>query len=90
MKILLRSLLFHFTCIVIFFLIYWIEDEHFLRDKSNTPATLVDFLLLSTTVQAGVGIADLYPISFIGKITLIIQQMIMLSTHVITLYLFTL
>lgn len=90
MKILFRTLLFHFICILIFFLIYWYEGDHFLRDKSKTPATVVDFLLLSTTVQAGVGIADIYPISFIGKLSLIVQQIIMISSHVITLYLFTL
>ncbi len=91
MKLLFRTLLFHFSCIILFFLIYWNLGDHFLRDnKTKTPATLLDFLLLSTTVQAGVGIADIYPISFMGKLTLIIQQMIMLSTHVITLYIFTL
>ena len=90
MKILFRTLIFHFLCILIFFMIYWNLGDHFLRDKSKTPATILDFLLLSTTVQAGVGIADIYPISFMGKLTLIIQQMIMISTHVITLYLFTL
>ena len=90
MKILFRTLLFHFLCITVFFIIYWNLGDHFLRDKSKTPATALDFLLLSTTVQAGVGIADIYPISFMGKLSLIIQQMIMISTHVITLYLFTL
>lgn len=90
MKILFRTLLFHFLCIFVFFIIYLNLGDHFLRDKSKTQATTLDFLLLSTTVQAGVGIADIYPISFLGKLSLIIQQMIMISTHVITLYLFTL
>lgn len=90
MKILFRTLIFHFLCILIFFIIYSNLGDHFLRDKSKTHATILDFLLLSTTVQAGVGIADIYPISFMGKLALIIQQMIMISTHVITLYLFTL
>lgn len=90
MKILFRTLIFHFLCIFIFFIIYWNLEDYFVKHNSKTPATIVDFLLLSTTVQAGVGLADVYPISFTGKLSLIIQQIIMLSTHVITLYLFTL
>ena len=90
MKIVFRTLIFHLFCILIFFLIYWNLGDHFLRDKSKTQANIIDFLLLSTTVQAGVGIADIYPISFMGKLSLIIQQLIMIFTHVITLYLFTL
>ncbi len=91
MKILIRTLFFHFLCIFIFFVIYFYLGDHFFKDKSNSsPATLTDYFMLSTTVQAGVGIADIYPISFTGKIILIIQQIIMLSTHVISLYIFTL
>ena len=52
--------------------------------------SFVDFLLLSTTIQAGVGISDLYPLSYYSKLVVIIQQMLMLFTHVITLYIFTL
>jgi hypothetical protein len=58
-------------------------EEH---DKKG----VIDYLLLSTTIQAGVGISDLYPLSYYSKIAIIIQQILMLFTHVITLYIFTL
>lgn len=58
--------------------------------KNKKYSTFTDFLLLSTTIQAGVGISDLFPISFYGKIAVILQQFILIMTHVITLYVFTL
>jgi hypothetical protein len=90
MKLLLRTLVFHLFCIFTFFAIYFNLSDHFLREKLDTNVSYVDLLLLSTTIQAGVGIADVYPITFLSKMIMIIQQMIMISTHVITLYLFTL
>lgn len=56
------------------------------KDKKS----FVDYILLSTTIQAGVGISQLYPLSLYSKITLITQQLFMLFTHIITLYIFTL
>ena len=51
---------------------------------------LIDFLLLSTTIQSGIGMSDLYPLSYYSKIVVMIQQLIMLFTNIITLYIFTL
>jgi hypothetical protein len=52
--------------------------------------SLLDYILLSTTIQAGVGISDIYPITNVGKIVMILQQLIMILTHVFTLYFFNL
>ena len=52
--------------------------------------SIVDFFLFSTTIQTGVGITDILPISVYGKIFMIIQQLIMISINVITIYVFTL
>ena len=90
MKYVFRALVFHISCILLFFTIYWYLGDHFLRDKTKGEATTIDYLLLSTTVQAGVGISDIYPVSYFGKIALIIQQFVMLSSHIFTLYLFLL
>jgi hypothetical protein len=49
---------------------------------------LIDYLLLSTTIQAGVGVSDIYPVSYHGKIVMIIQQLMMICTHVFTIYIF--
>ncbi len=96
MKIVIRTVIFHILCIAIFGSLYFKLSEHFQNGKNDNNeknkrySTFTDFLLLSTTIQAGVGISDLFPISFYGKITVILQQFILIMTHVITLYVFTL
>jgi heme A synthase len=92
MKIVIKTFFFHITCIFIFAFIYLYLSEGFdiNNESRHKYKTFTDFLLLSTTVQAGVGITDLFPISFISKISLMLQQVIMMLTHVITLYVFTL
>jgi hypothetical protein len=89
MKIVIRTVFFHFICILIFALFYYNFKDHFQR-QIKEQFTLLDYILLSTTIQAGVGISDIYPISFYGKIIMIIQQLIMIMTHVFTLYIFNL
>jgi hypothetical protein len=69
-------------------LYYNFSNEY--NDNTNNNDSFLDFLLLSTTIQAGVGISGLYPINDIGKIMMILQQIILLSSHIITLYVFTL
>ena len=89
MKLVIRTVVFHILCIVIFALIYSnLSDQFHVMDQDKK--SLIDFFLLSTTIQAGVGTSDLYPLSYYTKIVVIIQQMLMLITHVITLYIFTL
>ena len=50
----------------------------------------IDYILLSTTIQAGVGISDIYPNTIYAKLAIIFQQMLMICTHVVTIYLFNL
>lgn len=88
MKLAIRSVVFHMLCIFIFAIIYLYFSTHFVSNNGDND--FIDFLLLSTTIQAGVGVTDLYPISYYGKVTMIAQQIIMLATHVFTLYIFTL
>lgn len=95
MKIVIRTAVFHLLCILIFALIYLYLSEHFQTDNNNNNNErkhnkFTDFLLLSTTVQAGVGVSELYPITFYSKIVLIVQQILLIFTHLITLYIFTL
>lgn len=89
MKLVLRTFVFHILCIILFSLLYLNFSEDFCV-KDNEKKGFLDFLLLSTTIQAGVGFSDLYPLSYYSKIIVISQQMIMLFTHIITLYVFTL
>ncbi len=87
MKLVIRTLIFHIFCIIIFTIIYSNLTEQF---QENDKKSFVDFILLSTSIQSGVGISDLFPLSYYSKFVVIIQQMLMLFAHVITLYIFTL
>ena len=89
MRLVLKTVAFHIICIIMFTLFYFIFSQHFHRNI-NEELTMLDYFLLSTTIQAGVGISDIYPISFYGKILMIIQQILMIMTHVFTLYIFNL
>jgi len=90
MKIAIRTVVFHICCILIFSVLYlYFSDQFDINNENQKYTSYIDFLLLSTTVQAGVGISDLYPVSFPSKIVLLIQQILMLTTHVFTIYIFT-
>ena len=89
MKNFIRTVLFHFLCIIIFSIVYINLENNFKKDNTHDKEqTFIDFVLLSTTIQAGVGISDLYPVSIYGKVAVLLQQLIMLCTHVFTIYVF--
>ncbi len=88
MKRVIRTVFFHFLCIIFFGILYAYLKNDFEKNKDEEKLGFVDYILLSTTIQAGVGVSDMYPISFYGKITMIIQQLIMICTHVFTIYIF--
>ena len=92
MKLVFRTLFFHILCILIFAFLYYKFREDFTeeKEKEKVHISVIDSVLLSTTIQAGVGISKIYPETFYGKIIMIIQQMILIMTHLITLYIFTL
>ncbi len=83
MKILIRTLIFHFVCILMFSLFY-------LNIHHDSETTYLDCLLMSTTIQAGVGLTNMRMDTSIGKLVMILQQMLLISTHAFTLYIFTL
>lgn len=92
MKLVIRTVIFHLLCIILFAYVYLYFSEHFesnYASKNKKYKSYLDYLLLSTTIQAGVGISDLYPISTFSKLAVIIQQFLMLLSHIITLYVFT-
>jgi hypothetical protein len=88
MKLVIRAVVFHIFCIIVFAFTYsnFSEQFHFMDEDKKS---LLNFFLLSTTIQSGLGIT-LYPLSYYTKILVMIQQMLMIFTHVITLYIFTL
>ena len=92
MKLVFRTLFFHILCIIFFAFLYYKFREDFEDEKENLKVkiSVIDSVLLSTTIQSGVGISKMYPETFYGKIIMIIQQMILIMTHLSTLYIFTL
>ena len=97
MKRVLKTLAIHLFCIIFFAFFYFIFSLHFGNNKQNSTKnnneskveSLIDFLLFSTTIQAGVGISNILPVSVYGKIMMILQQLIMISISVITIYVYT-
>lgn len=95
MKLVIRTLCFQVFCVALFTLVYIVYKNDFVRDPSytrnkTTVPELLDCFFLAVTVQAGVGYSDLIPNTNISKTILIIQQFIMISANVFTLYIFTL
>jgi len=88
MKLVFRTFIFHILCIIVFAIIYLNLSEGFHFIETNNK-TMIDFLLLSTSIQSGVGFSNIYTLSYNSKIVVIIQQMLMLFTHIITLYILT-
>ena len=98
MKRVVKTLAIHLFFIIFFAIFYYYFSTQF---ENNTPnkckndncntelEMIVDFLFFSTTIQAGVGITKLSPTSIYGKIFMILQQLIMISINVITIYVFT-
>ena len=98
MKRVVKTLAIHLFCIIFFAFFYYYFSTHFDNDdkqnkyynrKTSNLEALIDFFLFSTTIQAGVGISDIIPISVYGKMLMIMQQLIMISISVITIYVFT-
>ena len=91
MKLVIRTILFHFTCILFFATIYYnLADDFDDTNENKRNKTFLDYVLLSVTIQCGVGYSFLDPITFYTKFLVILQQLIMISANVFTVYIFTL
>jgi len=97
MKLVFRTVVFHIICILMFALLYSnFSDsayEQLGSEDSNQKTkkrTFLDYLLFSTSIQASIGIAEFFPHTTITKLILICQQLVVISTHVFTIYILTL
>ena len=88
MKHLVNAFTVHIGTIILFTFLYFLFSNHY--TKYGAEFDMMDYLLLSITVQAGVGITDIYPATFYGKLILAVQQILMLLTNISTIYFFTL
>ncbi len=92
MKLVFRTALLHIFFIILFSLLYLSYREDF-RPAKNSDLdykSYINFLNLSVTIQSGVGLTDLIPITEMSKFIVMIQQLLLIFTHILTLYIFTL
>jgi hypothetical protein len=94
MKIVIRTVIFNCLSILLFGLVYFFLESHFVRDKiytinKNNKPEIIDCFFLATTIQSGVGYTDLYPITNTAKTILMLQQFVMISTNILLLYVLT-
>jgi hypothetical protein len=97
MKNVVRILALQLICIIFFTFFYFHFSDHF--DNTQTKMRhykketlfepFVDFFLFSTTIQTGVGISNILPISLYAELFMIVQQLIMISINVLALYVFS-
>ncbi len=84
----IRTVVFHLICIIVFTFIY----KHIaidVKDNDKKTVDFIDYLLLSVAIQSGTGFSVVNPKNNIGKIVVIIQEFILIFTHVFTIYIFT-
>ena len=90
MKLIYAGVLLNLFLVLLFGLIYWKYGDEFTRDVDKNRVVvgnLFDFFYLSITIQAGVGYLGLIPISDLGKLLLMIQQLCMIMSNIIVVYL---
>jgi hypothetical protein len=88
MRLVIKTFFFHIMCILFFTILYYSKRHLFAINKTR-HLDFIDFLFLSTTIQAGVGYSEIYPMYDTAKIFMIIQQLLLISTHIFTIYIFT-
>lgn len=88
MNVAIRTVCFHLFCIIIFTFIYkYIGLE--LKDTEHKVESFIDYLYLSVAIQAGTGFSQVIPKNNIGRIVIIIQELILICTHVFMVYFIT-
>jgi hypothetical protein len=92
MKLVFRTVFLHIFFIIIFSFIYLHFKEEF-KPATNSDTdykSYINFLNLSVTIQSGIGLTDLVPMTTISKFIVMFQQLILIFIHILTLYIFTL
>jgi hypothetical protein len=90
MKLIYAGVLLNLFLVILFGLIYWNFGDEFTADVDKNKVVvgnLFDFFYLSITIQSGVGYFGLIPISDLGKFLLMIQQVCMIVSNIIVVYL---
>jgi hypothetical protein len=92
MRQVFHTFLFQLTSIIIFGSLYWIFKDDFSLNVANEKKNdlrILDCFFTSVTVQAGVGYSILNPDTNRAVTLLMIQQLIMVFSNILILYLFS-
>ena len=83
---LFRTFILNIILITIFAVIYlYISSDFILTYGRGHKINFVDCLLTSTSIQAGVGITNLMPLTNLSKMAMIIHQILMITTHLLSI-----
>lgn len=87
MRILLNSLVFHLICLIIFTFIYYsLPTGNFRMPNNSKELLLLDYFNLSTTIQAGVGITQIIPTTYLSQTLMSLQQLLLITGNITILY----
>lgn len=88
-KLVIYTFIFNFIAIIVFSFIYSsISPNNFQPLNPKDELTYIDFLFYSVTIQSGIGLPDVTAFSDLAKLLALIQQLIIMSTAFILVYLF--
>ena len=92
MKQLFKTFLFQLVSIIIFGCLHWIYREDFSLNfvsKIKNDLRIFDCFYTSVTIQSGVGYSILNPHTNRAVLILTIQQLLMIFSNIVMLYLFS-
>jgi len=88
-RMIIYTFLFNIIAIIIFSIIYAnISPHNFEPLNPKDELNYIDYLFYSITIQTGVGLPDVTALSDLAKILAMIQQLILMSTAFIIVYMF--
>lgn len=88
----IKTFFFQLASIIIFSFLYWIYRDDFtfnIKSKRNKDLRILECFYTSVTIQAGVGYSILNPDTHRAVLLLTIQQLIMVFSNILILYLFS-
>jgi hypothetical protein len=94
MKSVFQTVVFQIFCIILFGFLYWkIKDDFSVNINNDNnqkyKSNMLDYFFTSVTIQSGVGYSILNPNTDRAKLAVIIQQILMISSNILILYLFS-
>jgi hypothetical protein len=73
--------------LLLFFIIYWVCNDQ-LTKPTNENTNVIDYFMLSTTIEAGVGVTNLSPKTNFMKIIFTLHQILMICSYLFLFYFF--